>query len=450
MKKFTLWTSILCAITCALVFMAWAAAPGRLLAEEAESAYSRLPDFSGSFLAFFLWKNDRDFDRREPLFNEYGQSAGYAEVTFRPRIDWQAHPTVRFHYYAEIGDSVWSRTDVDARSEIARNKPVVRHKEFWADIELPCDRYALRVGFQEILDPTALVLKKNVGALTGRYRRNDHAWRIVALQIPDTTFEGFTFEENNFENDDFVLAIDGDLPLGERTAARPGLLFQWDRSDVDRDILLANGCLNLSGAFGDGHFWALDLVLQGGRGNSRSIGNRDMEILAGAVQAHAGLGLERVSVEANVVAFSPDDNDPYNGRDTAFRYSGFCGSRTFILSENALFDQFDNLDERAAASGAGLVLADLYAGACLTESLELFAVLGYGTVLEDRYANGGHTIGLEADLGLVWQPYDHTRLTTLGGTVVPGRAGGAFVNELGSLEGDDPMVYFQAALEVSF
>lgn len=450
MRIITPWTPTLLAAACALLLLAWAAAPGRLLAEEESPAYSKLPDFSGSFLAFFLWKNDRDFDRREPLFNEYGQSAGYAEATFRPRIDWQAHRTVRFHYYAEIGDSLWSRTDVDARSEIARNKPVVRHKEFWAEIELPRDRYSVRIGFQEIRDPTALVLKKNVGALMGRYRHDDHAWRIVALQIPDTTFEGFTFAENNFENDDFVLAIDASLPLEERAIARPGLLFQWDRSDVDRDILLANGCLNLSGEFGDGHFWALDLVLQGGRGNSRSIDSRDMEILAGACQARAGLGLKRVSIEANVVAFTPDDADPYNGRDTAFRYSGFCRSRTFFLSENALFDQFDNLDERAAASGAGLLLADLYAAANLTDSLKLFAVVGYGSVLEDRYANGGHTIGLETDLGIVWQPYSHTKLTALGGAVVPGRAGGAFQNELGSLAGDDAMVYFQAALEVSF
>ena len=51
------------------------------------------------------------------------------EVAFYPKLTWQIHKTVRFHYFAEIGNSVWSRTDVDARSEIARNKPVVRHKE---------------------------------------------------------------------------------------------------------------------------------------------------------------------------------------------------------------------------------------------------------------------------------------------------------------------------------
>ena len=441
---------IVLAAVCSLYPVEWTAGPCMARAEQEDPTPSKFPDFSGSFLTFFLWKNDRDFDRREPLFDEYGQSMGYTEVTFYPKITWQVHDTIRFHYFAEIGDSVWSRTDVDARSETAQNKPVVRHKEFWTEIMLPWEETGVRVGFQDIRDPTQLVLKKYVGALHGFYRTDERAWRLTLLQIPDTTFEGITFEENNFANDNFVFLFDADLSPDDGTRIRPGLLLQWDRTDVDRDEILANACLNLRRSVGHTGFLELDLVLQAGRGESRSIHNRDMDVLAGALQVRGGLESDTLSIEGNLVAFSPDDGDPYNGRDTAFRYSGYCKSRTLLLSENRLFDQFDNLDERAAGSGAGLLIADLYTGTDLTKGPALFAVVGYGTVLEGRYANGGRTIGVETDAGIVWRPYSHTKLTALGGALVPGRAGGAFVNELGSLRGEDPMYFFQAALEVSF
>jgi len=174
-----------------------------------------------------------------------------------------------------------------------------------------------------------------------------------------------------------------------------------------------------------------------------------MDLIAGALQLHGKYTGKRLNLEFNLLGFSPDDGDPHNGRDTGFFYSGFSKSRTLVLSQNWIFDQYDNLDEQAAASGAGLLMTDVYAGISVGTGWELFAVLGYGMILESKYANGGNTIGTEFDAGAVWTPYPGIRLIALGGVLAPGRAGAAFENEI-SLIATDPMYYFQGAVEAAF
>ena len=429
-------------------FVFWTAPVGAADPEE-ELPVSKIPTLSGTFLTFFLWKNDRDFDSTEPLFDEYGQSLGYVNVTLYPRIMWRPTKTVKFYYFAEIGNAFWSSTEADPLSQVAESKPVYVQRQLWAQILLPWKGYGVRVGFQYICDPTLLFLEKDVGALRAFYRTEDTAVRFTALQVPDTAYEGFDFDENNFENDNFMFAVDGIFSFVEGTTIRPGLFFQWDRTDVERPKLLFNPCVNLTQAFGRAGTWELDAVLQAGRWENRSINNQDMDILAGALQLHGAFSLHKASLEMNLLAFSPDDGDPHNGLDTGFQYSGFSKSRTLVLSQNWIFDQYNNLDEKAAASRAGLFLADLYARFPLGKGFELFGVLGFGMVLEEKFANQGQTLGTEIDAGLNWYPYTNTRLIALGGVLVPGRAGAAFRNEI-VLDATDPLYYFQGAIEVSF
>jgi len=80
----------------------------------------KFPTFSGSLRTFFLWKNDRDFDDTEPLFNEYGQSVGYMDVTLFPRLTWDINRSVRVQYYAEVGKAFWSRSDQEPIPEVVK------------------------------------------------------------------------------------------------------------------------------------------------------------------------------------------------------------------------------------------------------------------------------------------------------------------------------------------
>ncbi len=410
---------------------------------------SKNPTLSGTFLTFFVWKNDRDFDSTRPLFDEYGQSVGYVNVTLYPRLTWKPNRSVTFHYFAEVGNAFWSSHEADPFTEVEDSKPVYVQRELWAQILLPWEGYGMRVGFQYIHDPTLLFLEKDVGALHLFYRKEETVLRFSALQVPDTEFEGFDFDENNFQNDNFIFALDGSLSILGGIQIRPGLFFQWDRTDAKRPKYLWNPCVNLSHDFGGAGTWELDAILQAGTWRSRSINNRNMDLLAGALQVHGALTIMGVDMEANLLAFTPDDGDPHNGLDTGFHYSGFSKSRTFVLSQNWIFDQYDNLDEAAAASRAGLFLVDLFASLPLGKHTELFGVLGYGMVLEDRFANRGRSLGTEIDAGVFWYPYPNTRLVGFGGVLVPGRAGGAFRNEI-ALGATDPLYTFQAAAEMSF
>ncbi len=410
---------------------------------------SKFPVLSGTFLTFFLWQNDRDFDSTEPLFNEYGQTVGYVDVRIYPRLTWRPSKEVTFQYFAEIGGALWSQQSEDGHPDLVESMPVYIQKELWAQVLLPWDGSGFRLGFQYVYDPTLLFLEKYVGAFTGFYRKEDTEFRLIALQIPDTVYEGIEFNENNFQNDNFVFAADGVLRPADGLRIKPGLYFQWDSTDVDRHKYLWNPCVNVAYDFGSAGFWELDAALQAGFWEHRSINNRQLDLLAGALQLHGRLQVGTATVEANFLAFSPDDGDPYNGVDSEFQYSGFSRSRTLLLSQNWILDQYNNLDEKAAEAGAGMFLGDLFTHVPVATGLEVFGVVGYGMVLETSYVLGGRTIGTEVDAGLLWEPYPNVQMVFVGGTVLPGRAGSALQNEI-NLSECDPIYYFQAALAVRF
>ncbi len=407
-------------------------------------------DFSGWLKTYFTWRNDQDFDRTEPLFNEYGQAVGFIAVAFDPRITWRPTQRIAVHYLADITGSLWSRTNVDPQLDQLKHQPVYLQKEFWAQAIGPQDTFGFRVGFQYLEDPTKLYIKKYVGGLRTFYQSNDYWLALTAAQLPDSTYEAIEYRKNNFENDNFVFSVDAHYSTTPRLKIRPAVFFQWDRSIVGKTQYLFTPSVNVHSRLGDNFLLECDLALQAGTVKNTAPGNRDTSVVAGAVQTRARYEMEKGYLEAGLVAFSPDDADPYNGRDTSFRYSGYSKSRTYLLSENKLLDQYDNLDERAAASKAGWLLLDLAAGWKLRPSIELFNVLGYAMTYQKKYANGGQQVALEYDAGLTWHLYEDLFATLLGGVLVPGRAGGAFYNELADLRERDPIFYFQGMVLVSF
>ncbi len=409
---------------------------------------SKIPVFSGTFLSFFLYQNDQDFDRTKSKDQVYGQSLGYFDVRIYPRLTWRPTRTVTFQYFSEIGGALWSQKSAGG-SHLVESQPVYIQKELWAQILLPWDGYGFRLGFQYIYDPTLLFLEKYVGAFTGFYRKEGTEFRLIALQIPDTVYEGIDFGENNFTNDDFVFAADAVFRPSDGLRIKPGLYFQWDQTDVARPKYLWNACVNVAYDFGNAGFWELDAALQAGFQEHGSINNRQLDLVAGAMQAHGRFLVGKATVEANLLAFSPNVGDPYDGVDSEFRYSGFSRSRTLLLSQNWILDQYNNLDEKAAEAGAGMFLADLFAHIPVTTGLELFGVVGYGMALEPQHVEGGRTIGTELDAGIFWRPYHNTQIIAVGGTVLPGGAGAALLNGI-DFSKRDPIYYFQAALAVTF
>jgi len=232
---------------------------------EIQGAKKSTLDFHGWLKTYFIYKNDQDFDSKTPIFNEYGQSLGFFAVAFDPRITWQPHPQITVSYLADITGSLWSSTNVDPRLDQLQNQPVYLQKEFWTQVILPSNTYGFRVGFQYFEDPTRLFVKKYLGALRTFYRRDSSWLAFTVAQIPDTTYEGIDFSENNFENDNFVFALDGRLTTDTRLAFRPGLFFQWDRTVVDKTKFLVNPCLNLHGQLSEDLTFDIDLVLQTGQ-----------------------------------------------------------------------------------------------------------------------------------------------------------------------------------------
>jgi hypothetical protein len=448
MRRRVLAVLVLCLLAPGLAGWVSPGEPGDVPKRE-DFPVDKAPVLAGTFLTFFLWQNDRDFDATKPIFDEYGQSVGYVDVRVFPRLAWRPTRAVTFLYFAEIGGALWSRKSESDHPDLVVHQPVYIQKELWAQVLLPWEGSGFRLGFQYIHDPTLLFLEKYVGAFTGFYRwEGGTEVRLVALQVPDTVYEGIEFGENNFQNDDFVFAADALLRPREGLRVKPGLYFRWDRTDVARPRYLWNPCVNVGYDFGKAGFWELDAALQTGFWENRSIDNRRLDLLAGAVQIHGRSRVAGAVVETNLLALSPD-GDPYNGADTGFSYSGFSRSRTLLLSQNWILDQHNNLDRKAAEAGAGLFLADLFVRVPVATGLDVFGVLGYGMALEPRHVLGGRTIGTEVDAGLFWTPYPGTRMMFVGGAVFPGRAGAALQNEI-DLAACDPIYYFQAALAVTF
>jgi hypothetical protein len=93
------------------------------------------------FKNFFLWQNDSDFDRTDPLYDENGQSVGYFATALTPTMAWQPIDEVLLRYKVQIGENLWSRNDVLERDPTAEDIPTLQHKEIWGAVTLPYDFY---------------------------------------------------------------------------------------------------------------------------------------------------------------------------------------------------------------------------------------------------------------------------------------------------------------------
>ncbi len=423
----------------------------------AEGEADLMPDFDLFFQSYFYLANDSDFDRTEPIYEKNGQSVGYMLTTFRPGLTWTPMNNITLRYQLEIGDNVWSRNDLDGQDPNSQNTAVVRHKLVWGEVLTPGGHFGIKTGYQYFHDPTHLVIDRHMGLAQTFWQWSAARLSFAAGQVPDTVYEGFAAtsdgdqtEQNNFEQDDYIFALwlDWTCPKGWRLS--PGTFFRWDKTEIGRPKGILSAVFNAHGGIGPRTRLDFDLVGQYGQYKNGGLDNRDVDYLAASAQLGARFDIRPVFLRYNALVFTADDGDKHDQYNTGFHYSGLSKSKTMVMSLNWMHDQYDNLDERAAAQGAGLALFDQEASLALAESVKLITIIGVGMTLDGTHTNDSTYLGTEAHAGVEWAMYDqHVAFTLLGGGLMPGKAAAVLKNKI-DLDATESMGVAQAAMNVQF
>ncbi|MHA1569660.1 MAG: hypothetical protein ACTSXZ_09320 [Alphaproteobacteria bacterium] len=412
------------------------------------------PDLSLYFKTFFLYQNDRDFDRSEPLYDENGQSVGYITTLLEPAVTWDPIGRVRLRYGARI-ESVWSRNNPEPSEANEENTAVWQHREIWGEFSFTKD-LSLRSGYWKVYDPTHMFIERYMGAFELTYNFDRAFVSLVFGQLPDAVYEttaadtqASELQMNNFENDAFLAGFTLNALIGAHLNLKPSVFMLYDNSEIDRPKTIVNPSLSVVASSGQTYLLT-DLAMQFGSYKRGGLNNHDVSYLAGAGQVQLWHRFDHFRPRASVVFISADDGDRYDQYDTGYLYSGKSLSSTMMLTENWLYDQYDNLDERAAAQGAGLGLIDVDLSLLPVESLDIFVTYGYGRVLDTTNLDDDPTIGHEVDLGVFWQAVMHrVGFSLVGGGLFPGGSGARLQNEI-DLEARDPIYHLQGAMTLSF
>lgn len=384
----------------------------------------------------FLFRNDSDFDRTAPHYNENGQTVGAFATILTPRFTWILERNLRITYEVEIGLNYWSKNNPDTASALANDVFIMKHREMFVEGEFFDGALGFKVGYQRFKDPTGLFLNHWIGAASIYSGFKDGWAGIFVGQVPDQTYEGITVRENNFKRDIFVFGAEGawDFAHGFRLDAALSALY--DSHVVHRTKWLLVPSARLS--FRE-HPWsfALDGVLQAGKVTHSALDGSDQTVLAWAGQGQVALDLHPWRIEANILALSPDDKYDGNTRQGAFLYSAKPLSQTRLLTEDEVRDWYDNYDERMSTfeggfflNRAGLLLGDASVGVEIADFFQPRLIVGAAMVLETKNALGGRFVGIEtvADLCFFWN--ETLFVHVVGGALFPGRALGALVNNI--------------------
>ncbi len=416
-----------------------------------------MPDFDLYFQSYFYLANDSDFDRTEPVYERNGQSVGYMLTTFRPGLTWAPLDNVTLRYQLEVGDNVWSRNDLDRQDPLAQSTSVVRHKLVWAEVLTPGGRLGIKTGYQYFYDPTHLVIDRYMGLAQTFLEWSGAKLSFAAGQVPDTVYEGLAAsddgdrtERNNFEQDDYVFAVWLDWLCPKGWTWSPGAFFRWDKTEIGRPKGVLSVVLNAHGGIGSRVRLDFDWAGQYGQYKNGGLDNRDVDYLAMAAQLGASFDLRPFYLNYNALVFTADDGDKYDQYDTGFHYSGWSKSRTMVLSLNWLHDQYDNLDERVAAQGAGLALFDQGASFALNESVKFVTIVGVGMTMDGAHTNDSTYLGTEGHAGVEWAMYNrHVVFTVLGGGLAPGEAAAVLKNKI-DRDATENLGVAQASMAVQF
>jgi len=391
-------------------------------------------------------RNDGDFDRTDPIYNDNGQSVGAVVTVFKPRLLWPIRDNLRLIYEAEIGVNYWSRNSPDAsfsREDLGEaNTPspdilMMKHKELYGEGTLQNDRLDFRVGYGHIADPTGLFVNHWIGmGQVGWTFGGVHRLGLFAGQVPDQIYEGIDLAHNNFKRDTFVGGLTADLQLSNDWKLSLALGSLYDSPAPRRDRWLVAPTAQLEGLLGSVEC-SLGGLLQAGQFQGAAIDGQDQTLLAWAAQAHARWARAGFSVDGNVLALSPDDLYTGNGFEGAPLYSGKSGSATLIFTEDEIRDWNDNLDERMSRfeggfflNRAGLLVVDVKGAYAFTERFSTALIVGLASTLKPENSLGSGFGGVETDVVLEYRIAQGLRATWVATAVLPGQATSSLINRI--------------------
>ena len=81
----------------------------------------------------FLFRNDRDFDRTPPAYDESGQTEGAFATVFRPNITFNIDKNLKVFYEIELGLNYWSKNNPDQENALAADIFVLKHRQSFAE-----------------------------------------------------------------------------------------------------------------------------------------------------------------------------------------------------------------------------------------------------------------------------------------------------------------------------
>ncbi len=419
-----------------------------------EPAPARWVELDALMQSVFFLASDSDFDDTRPKYDPDGQSVGFLATLFKPRLTLNATERIRMFYDLELGLNIWSKNNPDQYNPVADDAFFMIHRELWAAGELPGDFVAFKVGYQRFIDPSGLFLNHWIGvASVGVLPFDDKLWISVG-QVPDSTYEGVTFTENNFKHDTFFVGLHRDNRLTEALALDAAAFVLVDNHVVGRNLTLFVPSVGLDAALG-GHALSLDAAMQVGRSDFGA-GEQDVTHLAWAVQGHGTFDFGVLGLDVNALLLSGDDAHARNDFEGAFLYSGKNRSATILLTEDELRDRCNNYDERfgvkdggfySLRSGLGVVDARLEGRIGEVFRPALIAGVGFVTASHNALGEGYAGTEVDLDLGFVWG--DVVAFNLIGGLFAPGKAAAGLLNDIDP-DKTEPVFALETALSVFY
>lgn len=396
---------------------------------------SQWMDIHADMQNLFLFRTDSDFDTSTPYYNENGQTVGAFATVFKPYLTFHALEHIRLFYETEIGLNYWSKQNPDQERAISSDVFVMKHRQIFTEGNI--SRFGFKVGFQHFCDPSGLFINHWLG-LAHLYWSLTETAKIGGFvgEIPDQTYEGIDVRENNFKRDIMIFGWTGEFMISEDIDISSAIIGLYDSHIVGKTRWLIAPSI--------GFRWrhqifsvSLDGVFQYGEDKESGLGEHDQRRFAWAIQGTLSIHKQPIEIVLNGLLLSPDDDYDGNKTNSSFLYSGKNRSATVLFTEDELRDWYDNMDERMGVfrggfytNRAGLFIGDVKATYTGLKWFRPSLVTAVSSVLNPQNAMKNTFVGVEVTGILTFVFQDRLFFVIQGGSVIPGYALSALVNNI--------------------
>lgn len=409
--------------------------------------------FHGLIQTIIVYRNDFDFDSTPRYYDVEGQTVGILGTFLKPQISITPIENIRIFWEMELGLNMWSRHNPDQYQSGNFDTFRLAHRELYVEGTF-FDRWlGFKVGYQFFEDPTRMFIGHWIGAATVSTDARFARFSVTAGQLPGQTYEGIGLDSNNFKHDTFIYGARVDVPFRE-WKFDISILGLHDSEVVGQTLDLMTASARLSADYKWAKF-GVDLAFQYGKTDNGAV-MEDETTVAWAVGGYARFLVKRFDIQLNHMTLSADDRYDRNGHNGAFFYSGKSRSRTIILTEDEIRDQGYNIDEFMGQKRgnfkllrSGLSLTDFSLSYNVKDIFVPAVVFGAGFALNPDNALGGRLVGLETDIDLEFRYRDILSFHLIGGFLVPGAAGAAYVNR-GDMTSTNTQYMVEGSLAVMF